>query len=121
MSKETDLRNALNASLDVVEQAISSGAQLWDRMSPSPRRDSLWNELSRLMEQREAIQKLMLRLDFASPEVQQALAALNDIAKENEDVAGHMKTATDWLNSAAALLGQATKVVAALDKIKKAA
>lgn len=114
-----DVRDALASALNVVELAISLGAQHWDRTTPGARRDAIWTQLRALMDERERIEGLLLQVDFASPEVQAALLALDRIAAENEDIAGHLPSFTGWLEKVTPLIGQADKIVAALRTISR--
>lgn len=113
----TTAPEALAAALNVVELAISLGAQHWDRTAPGPLRDRLWKDLRSLMDKREEIEGLILRADFDAPAAVAARKALDRIAADNEKVAGHLPSFTGWLNKIAGLLGQADKIIAQVKKL----
>lgn len=112
-------RDSLIAALDVIELSISTGAVQWDRTSPGPLRDRRLALLQQLVDARQEIQATLVNIDLDSPEAIAAAAALDRIADENAEVAERLVVVTGWLEAAAKVLGQATKLVGELKKLEK--
>jgi hypothetical protein len=112
-------RDSLIAALDVIDLSISTGAVQWDRTSPGPLRDRRLALLQQLVDARQEIQATLVNIDLDSPEAIAAAAALDRIADENAEVAERLVVVTGWLEAAAKVLGQATKLVGELKKLEK--
>jgi hypothetical protein len=117
MSNKEEIASALHEAIDLIEQAMAILATHIDKLPPGQQRDTAFALMQTLAAKRQEALVAKAIASYSSSKVQAALAALKKIADENDEIAGHLKKAADWLDNAGTVLTQAKKAVDAIETL----